>query len=234
MPANRSRSSFSAGRVGANRSTKFEDVEELRRRALLVGCQRRHEVDRRARAPAGLVEEDRQRRDLVAGLDLLDLVDVGRPEQLRAVEHHGQVGVRADHLVDARRASRPSSSARPAGTCRRRCRWCGCRRRRSCRCSRRRTAASSSGPAGSAGRSAPAVRCAGRRRRPSTACPSWASGWWCPPGCTPGRCCGSRSSRPCTPGPACRRSRCTGPGSCRPSGSRRCRPPWRWRGPARG
>ena len=93
MVANRARMSCSAGSTGANRSTKLRMLEELRRRLLLVGRQRRHEVDGRGRRGAGWFEEHRQRLHLVAGLDLLDVVEVGRAQQLGAVEHDGQVGV---------------------------------------------------------------------------------------------------------------------------------------------
>ena len=59
---------------------------------------------------AGLLQELRERQRLVAGLDLLHVVDVGRIEELRADDREREVGLAAEHLVDALRASRPSSA----------------------------------------------------------------------------------------------------------------------------
>ena len=103
MVANRARSSCSSGRRGRELEREVEDLEELRRGPLLLRCQRRHEVDRRGRRRRGLVQVHRQRRGLVAGLDLLDLVDVGGPQQLGAVQHEREIGVGPDDLVDTLR-----------------------------------------------------------------------------------------------------------------------------------
>ena len=210
---------------------EVHDLEELRRRLLLVGCQRRNEVDRRCGRGRRLVQKHRQRRDLVAGLDLLDAVEFGRAEQLRAVQHEGQVGVGANDLVDA--LGLVALPVRPGQQVL--------------------AAAVAGGATADIGevvgvavdelqRVVPVLldRRDGehqrfgtqvRARPPSRGCPSSASGSLCPPACTRVRCCGSRSSRPCTRGPRCRRSTRTAPGSCRPSGSRRYRPLSRSRGP---
>ncbi len=67
-------------------------------------------------------------------------------------------------------------------------------------------------------------------QRRNKACRSWASGSPCPPACKREACCGSHSTVPCIRGPSYPRSSRIRCGSCPPSGSRRCRPPWRWRG----
>ena len=101
MVANRSRNSFSAGSVGANRKAKSRISKNCGEvsagRGVSGGTKSIGGRGRRRR----LIQERRQRRHLVAGLDLLDLVDVRRAEQLGAVQHQRKVGVGSDDLVDA-------------------------------------------------------------------------------------------------------------------------------------
>lgn len=80
---------------------EIQETEELERAALLLGAERlceRHGRGGRGRGPA---QELRQRLDLVAGLDRLDLLDIGRIEKLRPIEHEGKIGLAADHRLDA-------------------------------------------------------------------------------------------------------------------------------------
>ena len=54
-----------------------------------------------AAAGAGLPRNADSGCDLVAGLDLLDVVDVAGIEELRAVEHERELRFGADHRLDA-------------------------------------------------------------------------------------------------------------------------------------
>ena len=66
-----------------------------------VGRQRLDEIDRRRGLWRGLAEKRRQRLRLVAGLDFLHVVEVGRVEELRAIDGEYKLGLRADHLLHA-------------------------------------------------------------------------------------------------------------------------------------
>ena len=59
---------------------EIEDVEELRGGLLLLRAWRLDEVDDQRRWRRRLVQKPRQRLDLVAGLELPDVVDVGQAE----------------------------------------------------------------------------------------------------------------------------------------------------------
>ena len=88
------------GQDGGESQGEVEDLEKLRRGLLLISGKRRDPVNRWRRRWGGLVEKGRQRLNLVLALDLGDVVEVVRAEQLGAVQHKIQVGFRANHLVD--------------------------------------------------------------------------------------------------------------------------------------
>ena len=115
--AKRAFNSTSVGWVGANCRRLFRHAEELQR-LLLLHRQRLEEVSGRGFG-SGLAEKRRERLHLVAGLHLLDVLEVARVEKLGAEGGIPQRGFHGEDLLDALGrlalpASRPEIMKLPA------------------------------------------------------------------------------------------------------------------------
>ncbi|MNS79920.1 hypothetical protein D3C72_1135840 [compost metagenome] len=92
---------FFRGMGGRKLQQKSQLVVELQRRAHLAGRHRGNPFNGGGRGRRGPLGKGRQGLDLVARLDALDVIQVGRIEQLRAAHHVDEFGFRLDHLGDA-------------------------------------------------------------------------------------------------------------------------------------
>ncbi|MNM89985.1 hypothetical protein D3C81_1022310 [compost metagenome] len=80
---------------------EIEHIEKLERGTLLLTGERFDELDGGRRAGRRLAQVCGKRLHAIGSLYPLDVLDIVRPEQLRAIEDKGEVRFRAEHTVDA-------------------------------------------------------------------------------------------------------------------------------------
>src|SRR5262245_12388374 len=78
---------------------KVQQTEELWRQPLFGRAEWLHELDLRY-GRGGFAKELRKGLDLVSGLDLFDVTDIGGAEELRSIDDKGQFRLRSDHGFD--------------------------------------------------------------------------------------------------------------------------------------